>query len=195
MYTTASGKNTENALRAKKITWDWKDFRFWFYAIRLSCGQNYCYWKHFLCSAQELAFCKFIFQWPFYPIGISWGLVLFMQDKKMVFDDSILIFWNPWFEIWTSILYHTIIWKIIRMYYTDWMYQIVYFITGTKYSEGNGQGLIFVSKLMHKDGKMNHIQEVKMKRQLCIDFISWFRNWWWVFFLTKRDLVYCITER
>ena len=100
MYTTASGKNTENALRAKKITWDWKDFRFWFYAIRLSCGQNYCYWKHFLCSAQELVFCKFIFQWPFYPIGISWGLVLFMQDKKMVFDDSILIFWNPWFEIW-----------------------------------------------------------------------------------------------
>ena len=52
------------------------------------------------------------------------------------------------------------------------MYQMLYFITGTKYSEGNGQGLIFVSKLMHKDGKMNHIQEVEMKRQLCIDFIS-----------------------
>ena len=131
--------------------------------------------------------------WHFLRISIIY------KDEKMVFGDSILIFWNPWFEILRiktlKILNPTIVWKMIRIYYTDWMYQIVYFITGTKYSEGNGQGLIFVSKLMHKDGKMNHIQEVKMKRQLCIDFISWFRNWWWVFFLTKRDLVYCITER
>ena len=51
------------------------------------------------------------------------------------------------------------------------MYQIVYFISGTKYSEGNGQGLIFVLKLMHKDGKMNHIQEVKMKRHNCASIL------------------------